>query len=55
MKTVMGDILKSKLTGELYKVKKIKTQAIILEDEKGRIRIWIPKKDLGSFFEEVRG
>ena len=34
MRPVMGDILKSKTTGEFYKVKKIKEQIILLQAEK---------------------
>ncbi len=56
MTTMEGEILRNKLTQDLFKIMKIEDERmVILEDEKGRIRIWIPKKDLGSFFEEMRG
>jgi hypothetical protein len=45
MKTAMGDILKSKSTGELYKVKKIKMQAVLLEAESIPNKVWLGNKD----------
>jgi hypothetical protein len=45
MKTAMGDILKSKSTGELYKVKKIKMQTILLEAESIPNKVWLGNKE----------
>ena len=45
MKPVMGDILKSKTTGEFYKVKKIKEQIILLEAEKIPNKVWLGNKE----------
>jgi hypothetical protein len=45
MKTAMGDILKSKSTGELYKVKKIKMQTVLLEAESIPNKVWLGNKD----------
>ena len=41
----MGDILKSKSTGELYKVKKIKMQTILLEAENIPNKVWLGNKE----------
>jgi hypothetical protein len=41
----MGDILKSKLTGELYKVKKIKMQTVLLEAENTPNKVWLGNKE----------
>jgi hypothetical protein len=54
MTSVEGGILRNKLTQDLFKVKKIEGERMVmLEDEKGYLRIWIPKKHLEFFFEEV--
>ena len=45
MKPVMGDILKSKTTGEFYKVKKIKEQIILLEVENMPNKVWLGNKE----------
>ena len=45
MKPVMGDILKSKTTGEFYKVKKIKEQIILLEAENMPNKVWLGNKE----------
>ncbi len=45
MKPVMGDILKSKTTGEFYKVKKIKEQIILLEAENIPNKVWLGNKE----------
>ena len=46
MKPVMGDVLKSKSTGEFYKVKKIKEQIILLEAENMPSHLWLGNKEL---------
>ena len=51
-----GERLKNKLTQDLFKIKRIENEKVVmLEDEKGFIRIWFPKEQLGSFFEKVKG
>jgi hypothetical protein len=45
MKAVSGDILKSKSTGEFYKVKKIKEQIILLEAESIPNKVWLGNKE----------
>ena len=41
MKPVTGDILKSKSTGEFYKVKKVKERIILLEAENTPNKVWL--------------
>ena len=45
MKTAMGDIVKSKSTGEFYKVKKIKEPIILLEAENMPNKLWLGNKE----------
>jgi len=56
MIAIEGEILKNKLTQDLFKIKKIeKEKMAMLEDQKGFIRIWLPKEHLDFFFEKVKG
>ncbi len=56
MTIVEGERLRNKLTQDFFKIKKIENERVVmLEDEKGLIRIWFPKEQLGSFFEKVKG
>jgi hypothetical protein len=56
MTIVEGERVKSKLTQDLFKITKIENEKVVmLEDEKGLVRIWFPKKHLESFFERVKG
>ena len=56
MTIAVGDRIKNKLTQDLFKIAKIENEKVVmLEDEKGIVRIWFPKRHLGSFFEEVKG
>jgi hypothetical protein len=56
MTIVEGERVRNKLTQDLFKITKIEDEKMVmLEDEKGLIRIWFPKKHLGSFFEKVKG
>ncbi len=56
MTIVVGERLKNKLTQDLFKITKIENERVVLlEDEKGLVRIWFPKQHLGSFFEKVKG
>ncbi len=52
----VGERIKNKLTQDLFKITKIENEKVVmLEDEKGLVRIWFPKQHLGSFFEKVNG
>ena len=54
MKTLMGDTLKSKLTGELYRVKKIKTPIVLLEAKSNPNKAWLgDKESLELFYEKA--
>jgi hypothetical protein len=56
MTIIEGEILKNKLTQDVFKIKKIeKEKVVMLEHEEGLVRIWLPKEHLGSFFEKVKG
>ena len=55
MVALEGVILKGKLTKDLYKVKKILDEIVMLENENGSVRIWIGKKNLGSLYEKIKG
>jgi hypothetical protein len=46
-----GDRFKHKLTGQLYEVKVIKGDTIILESEDTPYRMWFGEADLELFFE----
>lgn len=54
MKTVLGDTVKSKSTGEFYKVKKIKEPMFLLEAENVPNKLWLGNKDsLELLYEKV--
>jgi hypothetical protein len=56
MTITVGERLKNKLTQDLFRIAKIENERVVmLEDEKGLVRIWFPRQHLGSFFEEVKG
>jgi hypothetical protein len=56
MTLMEGERLKNKLTQDLFKIKRIENEkVVVLEDEKGLVRIWFPKEHLESFFEKVKG
>ncbi len=51
---VEGDRLKNKSTRDVFTIKRIENEkVVVLEDEKGFVRIWFPRERLGSFFEKV--
>ncbi len=53
---VKGDRIRNKLTRDLFKITKIENEKVVmLEDEKGLVRIWFPMQHLKSFFEKVTG
>jgi len=51
MAFVEGDRFKHKLTGQLYEVKVIRNDTIILESEDTPYRMWFGEADLELFFE----
>ncbi len=54
MKTLEGDLFRNKITKDLFKVKKIENEkVVILEDEKGFAQIFLPKKHVGSLFRKI--
>lgn len=51
-----GERLKNISTQDLFRIKKIENEKVVmLEDEKGLVRIWFLREQLGSFFEKVKG
>ena len=56
MTTMEGEMLRNKFTQDLFKIKKVQNEKVVmLEDEKGLIRIWLPQEHLESFFDKVAG
>ena len=54
MKTVMGEKLKNKLTGELYHVKKVKLEKVLLQAESRPNKAWLgDDESLELFYEKV--
>jgi hypothetical protein len=54
MTTMEGEMLRNKFTQDLFKIKKVQNEKVVmLEDEKGLIRIWLPQEHLDSFFDKV--
>jgi hypothetical protein len=54
MKTVLGDIVKSKSTGEFFKVKKVKEPIFLLEAETVPNKLWLGNKEsLELLYEKV--
>jgi hypothetical protein len=45
MKAVLGDVVKSKSTGEFYKVKKIKEPIFLLETEDVPCKLWLGNRE----------
>jgi len=55
MTAIEGEVVKNRLTQDLFKIKKIeKEKVVMLEHEKGFVRIWLPKEHLDFFFEKVK-
>ncbi len=55
MTVEMGEILKSKITEDLHRVKKIEDTIVILEDESGFTSVSLRKENLDFYFEKVTG
>ena len=55
MKMALGDLVKSKSSGEFFKVKKIKESVILLEAENAPDKLWLGNKEsLESLYERVK-
>ncbi len=51
-----GEILRNRLTQDLFKIRKTENEKVVmLEQEEGLIRIWLPNEHLEFFFEKVKG
>jgi hypothetical protein len=56
MTVIKGEMLKNKVTQDLFKIKRIENEKVVmLEDTKGLVCIWLPKEHLDSFFEKAKG
>jgi hypothetical protein len=56
MITMEGQIFKNKITQDLFRIKKVEDEKVVmLEDEKGFVQIWLPKEHVESLFEKVGG
>ena len=54
MTTMEGEMLKNKVTQDLFKIKKVEDEnVVVLEDENGFVQIWIPREHVGSLFEKI--
>ena len=53
MKVLEGEKLKSKLTGTVFEVKKIKDRSVILKSKDGLNLEWTNMGNLPLFFEEM--
>lgn len=53
MKVLEGNKLKSKLTGTIYEVKKIKARSVVLQSKNGSNQEWTDMGNLSLFFEEA--
>ncbi len=54
MKPMEGEMFKNKITADLFKIKKVEDKNVVMEDEKGFVRIWLSKEGVESLFEKVR-
>jgi hypothetical protein len=53
---MVGEIFKNKITQDLFKIKKVEDEKVVmLEDEKGFVQIWLPKEHVESLFEKIGG
>jgi hypothetical protein len=56
MITMEGQIFKNKITQDLFRIKKVEDEKVVmLEDEKGFVQIWLPKEHVESLFEKIGG
>ena len=56
MVTMEGQVYKNKITQDLFRIKKVENESVVmLEDEKGFVQIWLPKEHVESMFEKIGG
>ena len=56
MIAMVGDIFKNKITQDLFKIKKVEDEdVVLLEDQRGYVQIWLPKKHVESLFDKIGG
>ena len=56
MTPMEGEMFKNKITQDLFKIKKVENENVVmLEDEKGFVQISLPKEGVESLFEKVKG
>ncbi|HUL22223.1 MAG TPA: hypothetical protein VLZ10_12255 [Thermodesulfobacteriota bacterium] len=56
MIAMVGDIFKNKITQDLFKIKKVEDEEVVLlEDQRGFVQIWLPKDHVESLFEKIGG
>jgi len=54
MMITKGEMLRNKISHDLFTVKKIvDSKVVMLEDEKGYACIWLQSSNIGSFFEKT--
>jgi hypothetical protein len=54
MTTMKGQTFKNKVTQDLFRVKKVEDENIVvLEDEKGFVQIVLRKEHVGALFEKI--
>jgi hypothetical protein len=53
MKILEGEKLRSKLDGQLYKVKGTQEREVLLENKDGISQAWLGSWNLGLFFEKA--
>jgi hypothetical protein len=47
---------KDEFSHNIFKIKEIgEEKLVVLEDEKGFLRIWLPKEQLGPFLKKIKG
>ena len=53
---MVGEIFKNKVTQDLFRIKKVEDEEVVmLEDQKGFVQIWLPKEHVESLFEKITG
>jgi len=56
MTAMVGDIFKNKITQDLFKIKKVEDEeVVVLEDQRGFVQIWLPKEHVESLFDKIGG
>jgi len=53
MKTVEGEILKSKITNDLHMITKIDGTRVVLENGIGSVRISLERRDLELYYQKI--